>query len=166
MKLFKTLIGAAVLAFAAGPLLAVEHNVRIERGGFYPPKVYVQYGDTINFINAIPQNAHLHSANFYDTRLDWEIQTIPPNQTRKHVVLVGQELHVRAPCFRTEVPGWWYDDSHTEYQITQIIRNWASYYENRRAAIAQAEDDICDGWQYNRYHNMLTIVIGSAPLGY
>jgi hypothetical protein len=67
------------------------------------------------------------------------------------------EPFVRAPCLNNSNPNWWQYGSHTETQMTQMINNSSnpSYHEN----------DFCNGWSYNRFNNMLEIVIGDAPLG-
>jgi len=63
-RLTTWLLAAAlvVLAMAQG----TDHEVRIERRGFYPGKVYVQEGDTITFTNHSIDVVGIYSDGFDD----------------------------------------------------------------------------------------------------
>ncbi|MFO7804512.1 MAG: hypothetical protein R6V30_02425 [Paracoccaceae bacterium] len=157
MPTLRPFTAAVALLLLAAPLQAKEINVRIERGGFYPTVVYAQPNDTIRFHNTMQTVASLSSANYYSTRPDWKLNGISSGTSKTITVQSGMEPFVRAPCLNNSNPKWWQYGSHTEPEMTQLINNSGnpSYHEN----------DFCNGWSYNRFHNMLEIVIGDAPLG-
>ena len=62
---FRTAVGAVVLG-AATPAHAVEHEVFIERKGFFPITVHVAPGDTIRYVNKAPNWVRLFSEDAYD----------------------------------------------------------------------------------------------------
>lgn len=66
MKHLVTLAMSAVLGMSATAAIAVEHEVIIEKRGYFPQTVHVQPGDTIRFVNKSGNWARLFSEDSFD----------------------------------------------------------------------------------------------------
>ena len=63
----------ALLIMSGSQALAVDHEIRMERYGYFPKTIYVQAGDTITFVNNTPNWAQIYSADSNDnnSNYDW-----------------------------------------------------------------------------------------------
>jgi len=63
----------AALALTGSAAFAVDHEVRLERYGFFPKTIYVSVGDTITFVNRTPNWARVYSSDSNDnwSGYDW-----------------------------------------------------------------------------------------------
>ena len=68
----KSALGA-LLALTGTSALAVDHEIRMERYGYFPKTIYVQAGDTITFVNNTPNWARIYSSDSNDnySGYDW-----------------------------------------------------------------------------------------------
>ena len=62
----------ASFALTGSAAFAEDHEVRMERRGFFPETIYVQVGDTITFINETPNWAQLQSYDAYDNQQGYD----------------------------------------------------------------------------------------------
>jgi len=63
----------ALLTLTGSSAIAEDHEVRMERYGYFPNTIYVQPGDTITFVNRTPNWAQVFSydSNDNNSGYDW-----------------------------------------------------------------------------------------------
>ena len=127
----------AAFALIGNAAFAVDHEIRMERYGYFPKTIYVQAGDTITFVNKTPNWARIYSSDSndnlegydwnapclqspkrYDGDADgWSIGWFSVNQTKTVTVTSCMETTIHPP----KVYQYSYDDS--KYRATIIFGN-------------------------------------------
>lgn len=121
MKVLKALMGGfAATVLLAGGALAAEHNVQILRNGImYPPNIYIENGDTVNFINKSGGYSRIHGYRY--GYWNWATPYISngATHTRTFTTGVGRDLVIQG---------------HDDYRGTLVFGTAPLTYDDTYAA--------------------------------